>query len=123
MYIIRPINTLQHPAPDDYTFPFYPSWLYWREAQCLAAYNPSQGKNVKARQAGATGVHCTNNDFTSLYRQSCHHNRPPRCGGVHTFCSTTIKPELVQRFGAAMQPSNGKKGNLSAACKWDKAWM
>lgn len=102
-------------------FPWFPREMFWPQAQCLAAYNPSQSKGDKARWAGATGVHCTSNDFAGLFKQWCIRNQPV-CDGTHTFCNTTIKPELLQRFGAAMQPSNGKKGNMSAACRWDQFW-
>lgn len=102
-------------------FPWYPREMLWPQAQCLAAYNPSPDKEGKTRRAGATGVHCTSNDFTGLYKQWCIRNQPI-CDGTHTFCNLTIKPELVQRFGAVMLPSNGKKGNLSAACEWDQFW-
>ncbi len=104
-------------------FPWFPRDMWWPEAQCLAAYNPlgPGSAGAKARWAGATGVHCTSNDFTNLYEQWCKRNKP-YCGETHTFCNSTIKPSLVQRFGAAMLPSNDKRGNLDAACKWDDAW-
>lgn len=103
-------------------FPWFPRDMWWPEAQCLATYNPSPSKGDKPRRAGLTGVHCTSNDFAGLYKQWCKRNEP-YCGHTHTFCNTTIKPELMQRFGAALQPSNGKKGSLSAACRWDRAWL
>jgi hypothetical protein len=96
--------------------------MWWPEAQCLAAYNPSPIKRDKARWAGATGVHCSSNDFTALYKQWCIRNARV-CGTTPKFCNITIKPELLHRFGTAMQPSNGKLGDLSAACRWDSQWM
>jgi len=108
-------------APDDYRFPWYPMEMMWPEAQCLALHNPANDKDVKARRAGATGVHCTGNDFAGLFSQWCTRNWP-NCYAAHTFCNTTIKPELLKDFGEALWPSDGKKGNMSAACAWDRRY-
>jgi len=95
--------------------------MVWPQSQCFAAYNPTPYKGDKPRWAGATGVHCTSNDFAGIYKQLCI--RPfPGCDGTHTFCNITLKPELRERFGPALLPSNGKMGNLSAACEWDQFW-
>ena len=114
MSLSPPYPSLPTTDAEDYMVPWFPREMFWPQAQCLAAYNPSGSKCDKARWAGATGVHCTSNDFTGLYKQWCIRNQPV-CGGTRTFCNTTIKPELLQRFGVSMQPSNGKKGNMSAA--------
>jgi hypothetical protein len=68
-------------------------------------------------------VHCTSNDFAGIYKQWCATSPYPGCDQrTSVFCNITLKPELRERFGPALLPSNGKMGDLSAACEWDNYW-